>query len=528
VQTLTGSFTFPPGGTIVLTGGLGGTRYLWYRDGTRVADTRDTDRITGAETAQLIIKGAQPSEGGRYELIAFGGLDSQRRLTNAVYEVRVADVPPSLPPFINNFFYQIGPDYIAFKVEAGGSAPLHYQWTWQGEDIPGATGDTLAYTNAASTANAGYYAVRVWNDYGQVSSPPPGLLFTKPVPAGTYQGIFFDTNNPSPETSGSFQYSLSASRRSYSGKVTMGKTTYRFSGSFSEAHDSLVTSLPGRDGKTLTLALQLVTTEGLGRIKGWVSTDEWVVPLQGNRIGFTSESPALQAGKYTLALQHAETNFISTVPDGNSWACVLVATSGRVTLQGEAADGKPLRFTTALSRNAEFPLYCTLYGNAGVMLGWLSFTNAADSSIPGQVYWAKGSVPGTPYPYGFSVRLRSVGSRFITTVNSKWPDVVIDVIPFSAGVASFTGGDMYSSDLAVWDFVPVKVPAANTFNADAGPEKLRLNVSKATGSLSGSFVNYMTGLRTRIRGVILQEFGGGLGYFLSGDTSGYFALSASQ
>jgi hypothetical protein len=120
VQTFTGSFTFPPGGTIVLTGGRGGIGYLWYLNGKLVDDTWDTDRITGARTAQLIIKGAQPSDGGKYELIASAGLALLEMVTNAVYEVRVVDVPPSVPPFINNFFYIIGPDYVAFKVEAGG------------------------------------------------------------------------------------------------------------------------------------------------------------------------------------------------------------------------------------------------------------------------------------------------------------------------------------------------------------------------------------------------------------------------
>jgi len=99
----------------------------------------------------------------------------------------------------------------------------------QGQPIPGATSSVLTFPDAYADASAGFYSLSISNPVGATNFSGTGLLFTKPTPSGTYQGLFFDPTNVTPESSGFFQYTLSASKRSFSGKIILGIKTYSFS-----------------------------------------------------------------------------------------------------------------------------------------------------------------------------------------------------------------------------------------------------------------------------------------------------------
>ncbi len=57
----------------------------------------------------------------------------------------------------------------SFSVSAGGTAPLNYQWSFNGTNLDGATSASLTLTNLQPT-NAGTYAVVVTNNYGSATS----------------------------------------------------------------------------------------------------------------------------------------------------------------------------------------------------------------------------------------------------------------------------------------------------------------------------------------------------------------------
>jgi hypothetical protein len=62
-------------------------------------------------------------------------------------------------------------------VTATGSAPLAYQWRFNGTDIVGATSPTLTF-NKVTPDQSGEYTVRVGNDAGVVVSRPANLVVT--------------------------------------------------------------------------------------------------------------------------------------------------------------------------------------------------------------------------------------------------------------------------------------------------------------------------------------------------------------
>ncbi len=93
---------------------------------------------------------------------------------------------------------------LIFTVIALGTAPLYYQWQFNGEDLPGQTGRSLALTNVQLT-NAGEYAIVVTNVAGATSQvatltvdPTFTKITTSPIVTdGAYSagGTWGDFNN---------------------------------------------------------------------------------------------------------------------------------------------------------------------------------------------------------------------------------------------------------------------------------------------------------------------------------------------
>src|SRR5262249_5513334 len=190
--------------------GPAGATNQWFKDGIPL---QDDGNISGSQGPTLTIRSADLTDAGTYVLTSsFISTFTNVFQANSTFVVYVI-----AQPALQNFFSTMrGPD-VVFEADATGGL-LAYQWYWQGQPIPGATRSTLVFPNAYATASAGYYSLLIANPVGQVSSPLPGILFTKTTPSGTYQGLFFnaDTNLITVGSSGFFQYTLSATKRSFS------------------------------------------------------------------------------------------------------------------------------------------------------------------------------------------------------------------------------------------------------------------------------------------------------------------------
>ncbi len=405
---------------------------------------------------------------------------------------------------------------VAFTVAATGGL-LAYQWIWQGQEIPGATSSVLNFNDAYANANAGYYQVRVSNpvDTNGVTSSPSGLLFTKPTPAGVYQGIFYATNTVTTETCGSFQFTISASQRSFSGKLIIGLVSYRFSGTFDPAHHVQVT-VPGPVSGPLEVDMQLLTTNDTPAVVGIIGNETWTGTLRGIRLYYSNKTPTRLAGKYTLSL--VNTNTLPELPNGHGYASLTVRSNGTVVVSGQVADGTAFSQTAGLSRTGEWPLYATLNRGRGRVLGWMLLRQGAPSIIGTNIFWIKDPGPDKLYPEGISLPLTAVGSFYTAPVKNR-------VLNFTNGVAALYGGDLISDQQAAWDFVRVTLKAPATFVAEDGAEGLRVSADKGTGVVSGSFVDIMTGLRAPIRGVVLQQQNIVQGFFLSTNRAGAFSIA---
>lgn len=421
------------------------------------------------------------------------------------------------PPEIQSVNMSSVAGTVTFTVLATGD-DLRYQWYWQGQEIADGTNSVLRFLDAYATANAGYYSVRVSNDLVPegVYSSSTALLFTKAAPAGNYQGIFYNEETLDPAGIGFVRFTISGSKQRFTGKLTLGTVNYPFSGEFSSSHEAEV-AIPRPGNSELRLHLQLLTLADTPRFTGTLSADTWTSQAEGDRLYFSPKKPTSLVGRYTLSLYNS--NSLQSVPNGSGYATLMVRKDGKVAIRGQAGDGTAFSETCGLSRHGRWPLYASLKGGNGTLVGWLHIGTQQAGTIHGpDLYWARESMAQPPYPDQFGIPLTGIGSLYtVPTTNA--------VIGFTNGVASFFAGDLFSDETVIWQSAKMLLRPPVTFRALETEGKVQLKVSKKTGMLSGSFVNLVTGQRAPVRGVLLQKQNMGQGYFLSSGRSGAFTLS---
>ena len=143
---------------VTFTAGVTGTapfNYQWRFNGTNLA---------GATTNFYTLNNAQPTNAGNYTIVVTNSYGS---VTSAVATLTVG-VPPSIT---NQPVSQavVVSNNVTFTASVTGTAPLSYQWQFNGTSIAGATANFYSVTNVQAT-NAGNYTLAVTNNYGAVTS----------------------------------------------------------------------------------------------------------------------------------------------------------------------------------------------------------------------------------------------------------------------------------------------------------------------------------------------------------------------
>jgi hypothetical protein len=136
--------------------------------------------IPGATGASLTLNNVQASDAGSYTV---GVTNAAGSITSAVAVLTVW-VPPNISTQPQSRTNVAGTSAL-FTVAANGTAPLGYQWQFNGANVGGATGATITIGNVQSS-DAGNYAAVVANSAGSVTSALAVLTVLVP-PAITLQ-----------------------------------------------------------------------------------------------------------------------------------------------------------------------------------------------------------------------------------------------------------------------------------------------------------------------------------------------------
>lgn len=120
--------------------------------------------ISGATAASFNKSNVQTSDGGNYSVVVNNAAGSATSANAAL----TVNVPPSITTQPSSQTVNPGAT-VAFSVTASGTAPLSYQWTFNGANIAGATAASFSKSNVQG-ADAGNYAVVVNNVAGSATS----------------------------------------------------------------------------------------------------------------------------------------------------------------------------------------------------------------------------------------------------------------------------------------------------------------------------------------------------------------------
>jgi len=149
--------------------------------------------ISGATSSSFTIASAQSANAGSYTVTVSNSAGSVTSAA-ATLTVNSSPVAPTITTQPASQTVTAGSS-VTFSVVASGTAPLSYQWKFNGANISGATSSSFTIASAQS-ANAGSYTVTVSNSAGSVTSAAATLTVNSGGSNTRYNLTGFATVSP--------------------------------------------------------------------------------------------------------------------------------------------------------------------------------------------------------------------------------------------------------------------------------------------------------------------------------------------
>jgi hypothetical protein len=395
---------------------------------------------------------------------------------------------------------------VTFSSFTAGAAPLRYTWLKNGTIISGATVSNLTLANLSATS-AGDYQLVVANKYGQATSVVAALTLTAdPFVAGTFYGLFTETN-PRFESSGYLTLTLSSLGR-FTGRILNAGGSDGFSGVF-DINGYFSGAVARSGAPPLNLQMNLGLTNGGQRITGQVSGGNWTAPLQADRAIYSGSNPCPERGKYTLLFSDTKSGGASTGGDG--YGTVSVGLNGLVALQAVLSDntGAPAA-PASVSPSGQWPLYIPLYGGLGSLVGWIDFRSTSSNSFAGTAAWFRTGSAAT-----FTNLLSVAGSTFTnaTSKSSILGATNLSVVLSGGGLTTALTNAVILEKSGKLEPTGGNIPG------------LALSINPSNGVITGGCKDPFTGRTAPIKGVIFQQQTNAGGFFPGTGAVGQFLLT---
>jgi hypothetical protein len=341
-------------------------------------------------------------------------------------------------------------------------------------------------------------------------APPPPFV----PAAGFYSGLFYEPAGVTFLRSGALSLTTTAGG-AYSGSLQMGRNLCRFSG-ICDAFGSISNRLWVTGVGYLTLVLQIDTTDN-AQMFGTVNGGSWLAEAQVVRAAdFSITNLAPYSPRLTLVIPGNGDAGNTNVPFGNGYGAVTVSSLGVVRLLGAMGDGTAINLVTRISSEGSWPVYASLYGGTGQVLGWLNFdSSSAQAGLTGSLQWHKTPMAGSRYyPAGFDLEITNL-------LGSPYNPSLTPVTGFSQAQVEFTGGDLRTRVDGVFTI------SSNNRILTASNNQILLQFVPSLGLFSGKVVDMTTRTIVPFRGAILQDQSSGSGFFLGTRLAGRVTLNAN-
>lgn len=370
---------------------------------------------------------------------------------------------------------------------------------------PGNAGGTATVTVAAQdnggTASGGADTSADQTFTIVIPNNPYGGLLTGANNTGTFAGLFSDTNAAVPVLDRSGYFSLLLTNDgTFTGYMINAAASNVFSGQFNLSASNATATVAG-------YTLNLTLNPGAATVTGSVasSSPSWTATLQSYLVA----APSI-AGTYNTTLP-GFTNLVAG-PAGSSVFMSEIDAQGNVTLTGTMADSTSVSVASVLATNGDCPIYVPLYTNnadAGLLFGWINYTNATGSSLT----WFKTSgASATTYTAGFTNAAVPTTSAYVDATPNNLTGISHYVVLAGGGV----GATPVTNAVTILNENVAVDPTAG--------DGLVLSFDDATGEVQGYFM--AGGVTNYVESLILQNNNAATGYFVSADGTqcGSFAL----
>jgi hypothetical protein len=378
-------------------------------------------------------------------------------------------------------------------VAAPNSTSLLGAWTnTSGTNVTVTNGTTLKFIMESNTFIQAYFVSNIFQDAGI---------------HGAYNGLFYVTTNIGFDTAGMLANLVVSTKGTFSGRLLLAGGSYALNGSFNGfgfATNQVTRSQALGGPVTVEMAL---ATNGTGVISGTVAF------AGGAEASLLATLTAVASGTtdYTLLLL-PPTNAPGPVGDGYA---LIADHGGTVTLNFGLADGTTFNQTVPASQSNDVPVYASLYGKTGFLLGWLNLTNLDSAGAGEGLTWIKGlqAHPTALFPDGFTETLQTEGAPWINPGSLALP---------TANTLTISNADLdltYTAAVSDGDKIIIDTSETNnSTNAMSGTVNLKtgqIQITFSTGDGKSTSKGY---------GAIVQNTTNWGGYFVTKTNTGSITL----
>jgi hypothetical protein len=322
---------------------------------------------------------------------------------------------------------------------------------------------------------------------------------------GIFSGLFSDQSNGVASASSGYFTLSELVDGEFTAKLILGGHTYSAAGMFGSSGSATVKffrpNLP-----TIKGSLQLDSSGD--QVTGTLTAGPWVATVGADLHVFTKSgrNAGDYAGAYTIHIPGVAIG--DGGPVGDSFGTVTIDQAGVVKFSGTLADGTKVNQTSSVSDDGYWPLYCSLYGGKGCLIGWLQVV--VPGSIGGEVIWTKNAgADSKSYRSGFTNDVQAAGAVY------HKPSGSANALKWSSGQVILLGGGLSGSTNSI---------TIQKSKASAASSKLQLDIVSPSGLFKGHMLN-PNGGTLQIQGVLLQDVGYGFGYFINSGQSGQVVLA---
>ncbi|MCB1231521.1 MAG: putative Ig domain-containing protein [Verrucomicrobiae bacterium] len=349
----------------------------------------------------------------------------------------------------------------------------------------------------------------------------PSVVFD-PAAAGTFAGLILDGTSGSPV--GSVNLRLSG-RQGFTGLLTHTGLGLRLRLRGQLAEDGSFTGEFVRGGVTYAVSLQLVATDGgqgAYRIEGSFTENGNVHLLSLDRSGFRPRTnPAPWAGRYT-SLFPADP--LGAGPGGDGYGLITVSSGGAVRMVGMLGDFTRFSHRGFVSEDGEWRVFISLYRARpqGCLGGVVTFRDLPGvSDFDGVLAWDRPAMARARfYPDGFHVDTNFVGSVFTPPARGEAVLAEFDLLKAPNALWRIGGGDLTDPGPVDLNWMANDRVGPQV----AAPDRMRVQVNRRSGYVSGFYLNRATRERINFRGVAFQKQGIIEGLFPGQSEVGAFSI----